>query len=125
MGPQASPAGPWEPSGSLRGLSGDAKDPTGGPSGALEDPQRAPKRGLERKVVKNVVLYALLKGSWRGPREAKVRIAFTIKRFGGYEGKSIRKQMVFDGSGGALGAPQGRPRGDLVRARSIYYCNLQ
>ena len=81
--------------------------------------------GVGPKFVKNVVLYALLKGSWRGPWETKVRIAFTIKRFGGYEGKRIRKQLVFDGSGGTLGAPQGRPRGDLVGAGSIYYCNLQ
>ena len=46
-----------------------------GPKVKIRKHQDDPQRGPERKLAKNVVRYALLKGSWRGPWEAKVRIA--------------------------------------------------
>ena len=71
--------GPWEIEGA-----------PGGTQGARWGVPDDPEEGPGAKLVKNVERYALLKGSWRGPWEAKVRMALWSRRNGGYGGKSIR-----------------------------------
>ena len=50
--------------------------------------------------MKNQWFFKVFEGVLEGPWEAKVRIALTLKRFGGYRGKSMKKQWfvnVFEG----------------------------
>ena len=49
-----------------------------GPKVKLRKHQDDPEGNPEAKLVKNVVRYALLKGSRKGSRGAKARIAFTL-----------------------------------------------
>ncbi len=57
--------------GVLERFEGAPGGPRGREGGVTDDPKGTPGA----KLAKNVVRYALLKGSWRGPWEAKVRIA--------------------------------------------------
>ena len=67
-----------------------AREPKGAPKGPKAKIRRCqddPMRGARAKIVKSEELLTLLKGSWRGSREAKSRTALTLQRFGGSGGK--------------------------------------
>ena len=75
----------------------------GGPKVKIRKHQEDPEGSPGAKMVKNVVRYALLKGSREEPGKAKSRIALTLQRFGGYEVKMAKKQWFLIGSGRSPG----------------------
>ena len=94
-----------------QGGPGKCQGAPGGPKVKIRKRQEDPEGSPGAKFVKNVVRYAPLKGSREGSGEAQVRIALTLKRFGGYRGKSMKNQLFFndfegprEGQGGAQGA---------------------